>query len=521
MGAKWIVTGEDNNGKIKLVSQSGITGILPKGSYLTVDPIQSGGPKHILRVDESHQVEPYAPTSLVADLNLDGFIADSSCKNEVTAYRIKDISDRDDGLIDFIKPQSYARRSSQEEVDLALGNDEKGPKVFVATVQSNQNHILKDDSGTHITATIPEDVFFHQMIICGKTGSGKTVSMKYLSQYFVEEMRGAVLAINVKDVDFLQMDHPSNVSSPEILSEWKTLGNTPHGVDNLVIYMPANRRFSQIKGINHDICKKVTLNIKTIQPEAMIGLLQGISDKGALNLPSIFRYWRKHRAQKSTFNEFIQYFSLMGEEKGFSTLNERDDEGYVKLHAQTYDNILRSLNSSSDFFDNEGSITLDYSDILEAGKMSILDFSGDRGPRFGAILLRDLLNKIVNAKDQLLSSIPVLIIIDEVHQFYSADSTKEALSDLDNICRTGRSKKIGVIFASQSINDIPSGLTSVVNTQILFKTDSQSLKLTGVKVTPEEIEGLKKGFAVASINERQQLKVLKFPLSYCGVVRNE
>jgi len=474
-----------------------------------------------LRVDESRQVEPYAPTSLVADLNLDGFIADSSCKNEVTAYRSEDISDRTDGLLDFIKPQSYARRSTQEEVDLALGDKKKGPKVFIATVQSNQNQILKDDNGTHITATIPEDVFFHQMIICGKTGSGKTVSMKYLSQYFVEEMHGAVLAINVKDVDFLQMDHASNINDPEIVSEWETLGDTPHGIDNLVMYMPANRKFSQINGINQSLCKKVTLNIQKIEPEAMIGLLQGISDKGALSLPSIFRFWRTHRAEKLTFNEFIQYFSSMEAERGFPTLNERGDESYVKLHSMTYDNILRSLDSSSSFFDDKDSITLDETDILQAGKMSILDFAGDQGPRFGSILLRDLLNKIVSAKDQMKSAIPILIIIDEVHQFYSADSTKEALSDLDNICRTGRSKKIGVIFASQSISDIPSGLTQVVNTQILFKTDSQSMKLTGVKVTQEEIEGLNKGFAIASIHDRHRLKVLKFPLSYCGVVKNE
>jgi len=521
VSTKWIVTGEDNNGKIKLVSQAGITGILPKGSYLTVDPRQLGGSKHILRVDESRQIEPYAPTSLVADLNLEGFIADSGCKNEVTAYRIKDISDRGDGLIDFIKPQSYARRSAQEEVDIALGNDDDGPKVFVATVQSNQNQTLKDDVGTHITAIIPEDVFFHQMLICGKTGSGKTVSMKYLSQYFVEKMHGAVLAINVKDVDFLQMDRASNVADSEIASEWKTLGEEPHGVDNLVMYMPANRRYSQIKGINQRLCKKITLDVKTIQPDAMTGLIQGISEKSALSFPNVFRWWRTYRAVNYTLNEFIQYFSSMEGEKGFATLNERGDEGYMKLHPSSYDNILRSLNSTSDFFDNDDAITLDYTDILQAGKMSILDFSGDKGPRFGSILLRDLLKKIVDAKDQLLSSVPVLIIIDEVHQFYSADSTREALSDLDNICRTGRSKKIGVIFASQSLSDIPSGLISVVNTQILFKTDSQSMKLTGVKVTPEEIEGLKKGFAIASIHDRPQLKVLKFPLSFCGVVKNE
>ena len=39
----------------------------------------------------------------------------------------------------------------------------------------------------------------------------------------------------------------------------------------------------------------------------------------------------------------------------------------------------------------------------------------------------------------------------------------------------------------------------------------------GMQITPEEMEGLIKGFAVASIHELSQLKTLKFPLSFAGV----
>lgn len=48
----------------------------------------------------------------------------------VYAYRIKDISDRKDGLIDFIRPQSVARRSNQEEIDSALGSEPDGPSFM-------------------------------------------------------------------------------------------------------------------------------------------------------------------------------------------------------------------------------------------------------------------------------------------------------------------------------------------------------------------------------------------------------
>ncbi len=516
---RWIVRGE-KDGKILLTSKAGVnSAILPKGSYLTAE---YEGNKFILRVDDSSQIEPYSPSPLITDMDLSGLNADRQCKNEIVAYRVKDESERDDGLIDFIPPLTEARRASQEEVDLALGMNENGPRVFIATVQANQNRILRDENGRHITANLPEDMFFHQMLICGKTGSGKTVSMKYLAQYFIEEMQGAVLAINVKDIDFLTMDKPSNVMTDSISSEWDTLGETPRGVKNLTMYMPANRNFESISSVNRDLCKKITLDVDDINPVALTGLLQGITDRGAMSLPGIFRFWRKYRKAKDEgFSDFVKYFNDNREDKEFKTLNEREDENYIKLHSGTFENIVRSLDTAAEFFDNEDSISLDHHDILQHGKMSVLDFSGDNGPQFGAILLRDLLRKIVNVKDIQGSNVPILIIIDEVHQFYGTDSSRDALSDLDTICRTGRSKKIGIVFASQSLSDIPSGLSSVINTQISFKTDVGTLRNMGVKATQDEMEGLGTGYAFASIHGLPQLKIIKFPLSLSGVVKNE
>lgn len=515
---RWIVRGEEN-GKILLTSKAGDnSAILPKGSYLTAE---HEGNKFILRVDDSTQTEPYSPSPLITDMDLSGLNADRQCKNNIVAYRVKDENERDDGLIDFIPPLTEARRASQEEVDLALGMNEKGPKVFIATVQANQNRILRDEVGRHITANLPEDMFFYQMLICGKTGSGKTVSMKYLAHYFAEEMGGAVLAINVKDIDFLTMDKPSNVISDSIRSEWDTLGVDPKGVNNLTMYMPANRNFERIPAINKDLCERITLSVDDIDPVALTGLLQGISDKGAMNLPGVFRYWRNNRKKDEGFIHFVRYFNDNRDGKYFKTLNERGDQGDTKIHSATFDNISRSLDSANEFFDNENSISLGYSNILQHGKISVLDFSGDKGPQFGAILLRDLLKKIVDIKDRQSSNIPVLIIIDEVHQFYGSDSSREALSDLDTICRTGRSKEIGIIFASQSLSDIPQGLSSVINTQISFKTDVNTLRNIGVKATQDEMEGLGTGYAFASIHDLPQLKIIKFPLSISGVVKNE
>ena len=197
----WIVLGE-KNGKIALVSKNNVSGLLPKGSYLTVE---DGDTKFILRVDNSVQQEPYSPVPMIIDMDLSPLNQDQKCQNIITAYRVKDITNRTDGLIDYIRPQLIARRSNQEEINLALGSENDGPKVFLATVHASKNQLLCDESDNPLTANLPVDMFYHQMLICGKTGSGKTVATKYLAQYFVENLEeiGAVLAIIVKNETFM------------------------------------------------------------------------------------------------------------------------------------------------------------------------------------------------------------------------------------------------------------------------------------------------------------------------------
>ncbi|MFC1874094.1 ATP-binding protein [Chloroflexota bacterium] len=510
----WIVVGEEK-GQIKLVSKTGVDGLLPKGSYLT---IEKGETKFILRVDKSYQTEPYAPSPMIIDMDLSGLIQDQKCQNLILAYRVKDISNRQDGKIDFIPPQSIARRSNQEEIDLAMDVDAKGPEVFLATVHAGINQLLMDEKNEYIKTSMPIDMFYHQMLICGKTGSGKTVATKYLAQYFIEELEGVVLAINVKDVDFLKMNRPSLSKNPQVLKEWESLGTGPRGIKNYVVYYPANIDIMSYRDLDVDYFKKVTLSVHSIEPEALTGLLQGISDVGAQNLPDIFRYWQsKVRGKDNTFNDFVSYFIDVGEDgRRFTTLNHRGDESEVPLHPATYNNIQRTLSVANNFFDNSGATILDESDILIKGQMSILNV-GNEGLQFGSIMLRHLLHKIVDAKSSGRSNIPVLFIIDEVHNFYNSNASQDALGDLDTICRQGRSQKIGVIFSSQNPNDIPKGLSSVINTKIFFKSDPVTSRTHAINISSDELENLKKGYAVGTIHELSQLRIFKFPMAYAGV----
>ncbi len=517
---RWIVWKEEN-GKIKLISKMGTKGMLPKGSYLT---IEDEGTKFILRVDDSRQDEPFQPSPLIADMNLSGLDADRQCKNIVSAYRIKTITEVDDGLIRYIRPLSEARRSTQAEIDLAMNAEKDGPEVFVATVYSNENQILRDEENQLITAKLPDEFYFYQTMICGKTGSGKTVAMKYLAQYFVEQMNGAVLAINVKGDDFLRMDCPSsdNKSMEQIKREWDSMKKVPHGLSKFVVYHPASNSIPDVYNTLTAPRQPITLKVDEIEPEALTGTLTGITDKAAMVLPGIFRQWRKINEGKSLrLSDFITYVSECKESKLFEVCNDAGDVTRISIHPSTVTALISCLESASAFFDRSDAVSLDAKDILERGKMSVIDVADNT--RFGSVILRDILKKLVQEKDRggPYSKVKLLIIIDEVHQFYNDSSSRSSLTDLDTICRTGRSKQIGVFFASQNPGDMPSGLSSVVNSKLFFKTDVQSVKEYGIKVTIDELEGLKSGYAVVSIHDLPQLKVVKFPLALSGVVHND
>jgi len=350
--------------------------------------------------------------------------------------------------------------------------------------------------------------------------------MKYMAQYFVEEFEkkfggGAVLAINVKEEDLLTMDKATRTDKREILKEWSDLGLKPHGIETFKIYFPGNQTPRYSKDVDLSNCEKVTLLTKHIDPESLAGVIQNISDIGAELLPSIFRYWKqKEMKENDTLKDFVNYFGDSDKKRTFDTMNERGEIlAPIQLFYSTWNNILNALNSASEYFDVRGAKELQANDILQRGKMSVIDVTFKHGIGFGAVLLRDLLVKVyqensIRSEDE---RIPILIIIDEVHSFYSSIRSREALDILNTICRKGRSLKIGVIFASQNPEDMPPGINSVVNSKIYFKSDPKNIRSLGINITGIDTEALKPGYGIARIHNLSQLKFIKFPMSLAGV----
>jgi hypothetical protein len=520
----WIVTGTKDD-MISLVSSKKVDGMLPNGSYLTVT--DSHGVKHVLLVERSHQKSLFEPSPLVVDAGLPMLMQDQECKNVILAREIRQFPSRPDGMFSFTKPNETARRTTQQEIDEIFPVQEGYP-VFLATNFLRQDSTLRDDSGRLIYVRIPFDSLYLQTMICGQTGSGKTVAMKYLIEQFLEHEKGAVLAINVKGIDLLTMDQPTTIENEKLKNqteeEWKTLGLLKGNTGEFSIYVPASKQKHK-EGVNREKVRLITLRTQDLEPNSLLGVLQNVTDRAAEALPNIFRYWQDRGPEEPrTFRNFISWFRTRATKENeyiFSTISQTGEESEVPLHPGTCTAILRSLESASDFFDSQerDCLAIREDHIMIDGKLSVIDLSNRDTLVFGAILLRHLLSKIYESKavKGQYPDLPVLIVIDEVHHFYRSGASVQALEELNAIARMGRSEKIGVIFASQNPEDLPEGLTSIVNTRIFFRSLENVGRKFDVKDSSVELSSLDNGFAITSSVALPQVRFVKFPISLRGV----
>ena len=515
-------------------------GILPKGTYVTVVTSRPGEAerKSVLKVVESKQVEVYSPSPLIADLESDseevGIEADNKCKNLIKIERVFDIGDRTDGKIDFIRPRSKARPSNADEISKALQLlSQKGPRVFAATVFGTKNSKLRAD-GELLAFPFPEEFYWHQSQIAGATGSGKTVALKYLALNFsdtkfvnssgAQEAKGAVVVINVKDQDFLKMDYPSEISSPEILEEWQYLSLKPKRHLNFEVWCNGyNTKVSSNlikKGVTQDAIQPVTLRAQSVRAESLVSLVRHLTPLQQQSLPDMFRYWQDFECTStSTMGDFVDFISERRDagDNDYPTLNIAGKKGETSLHKGQINSILNKLNSVTKYFDaGGGAQDVSAKKVLTQGKITAIDLTDDLD--FGAVVLNQLLRDIQLAKDESPDLPPVLIIIDEVHKFYGVDSSNESLAILDEICRVGRSKQIGIIFASQEPSDIPKGLENVTNSKFYFKSPTSPSSIRDL-ASRSELANLRPGYCVARVHNLPNLTCMKFPMSPSGVMK--
>lgn len=169
-----------------------------------------------------------------------------------------------------------------------------------------------------------------------------------------------------------------------------------------------------------------------------------------------------------------------------------------------------------------GAKPLHYGDMLKPGVVSIVDLSESGASELNNIVIADLLKGLQDTQDELFETYeaglregwnatpptPVLIIIEEAHEFLSAErisAMPTLFEHLARMAKRGRKRWLGLMFVTQLPQHLPSQIFGLVNSYVLHKiTDPQvvsTLKRTVSGIDNalwQQLPGLAPGQAIVS-----------------------
>ncbi len=142
-------------------------------------------------------------------------------------------------------------------------------------------------------------------------------------------------------------------------------------------------------------------------------------------------------------------------------------------------------------FDNQNAKPLIYRDLLDPGKVSVVDLSDAGMSEMSNIVIADLLHGVQEYQDNAYEAYEsakkagkeaaaptrVLLVIEEAHEFLSADKIDRMnilFEQVARIAKRGRKRWLGLVFVTQLPQHLPRQVFGLVNSYILHKiTDPQ------------------------------------------------
>jgi uncharacterized protein len=137
---------------------------------------------------------------------------------------------------------------------------------------------------------------------------------------------------------------------------------------------------------------------------------------------------------------------------------------------------IRRLN----IFDNASSRPLDYQAMLQPGRVSIIDLNDTDAPKINNLVIAELLRGVQNQQDENYSQAekqggqptPIMVLIEEAHEFLSAERIRQMpvlFQQVARIARRGRKRWLGLTFVTQLPQHLPDEVLSLINNFILHK----------------------------------------------------
>jgi hypothetical protein len=131
-------------------------------------------------------------------------------------------------------------------------------------------------------------------------------------------------------------------------------------------------------------------------------------------------------------------------------------------------------------FDNPRAPAINYYDLIKPGQVSVIDLSDTDSPQVRNLVIADILRGVQNTQEDQFNKAtaagekptPVVVIVEESHEFLSAQRVKQMpvlFDQVAKIAKRGRKRWLGLVFVTQLPQHLPDEVLGLINNFILHK----------------------------------------------------
>ena len=355
--------------------------------------------------------------------------------------------------------------------------------------------------------------------VMGTTGGGKSTTVSR----FVYEMQKAGVATILIDVEgeYTEIDLPTEDAQMQVALKRRDL--KPDGTKNINIYHLVGRETNREAegGKLIPFC----LRFSDLSPYAVMEILN-------LSEAQQERFYKAYDAARAVMRDLKIFPATKEDEQELMDLDELET-GYPKLtlsflldivgmfrhqvskdetESEPFNPILRKnvdrvkqrlaqFKTSHELswlallgrlhrinrlkiFDNREAAPIHYTKMIKGGDVSVVDLSDMDSPAVRNLVIADILRGVQRAQDEAFkvasaaktAPTPVVIVIEEAHEFLSAQRIRQMpvlFEQVARIAKRGRKRWLGLTFVTQFPQHLPDEVLGLINNFILHKiTDS-------------------------------------------------
>ena len=371
--------------------------------------------------------------------------------------------------------------------------------------------------------------------ILGTTGGGKSTTVARM----VHEFQKAGVATVLIDVEgeYTEIDLPTH--DTQMLVALKRRGLMPAGIKNVTIYHLVGRETSR-EAAQGDV-KPLSLNFSELSPYAVMEILN-------LNEAQQERFYKAYDAARMLMRDFKIFPASKDEEAVMIELDELEtgfprlrlsylldvvgifrhqvskDPGSPELFNALFKNNLAKVQeriaqfktshelswlallgrlhriNRLKIFDNPTAPAINYRELIKPNRVSVVDLSDTDSPQVRNLVIADILRGVQRAQEAAVSEAaaantnptPVIVIIEEAHEFLSGQRIKQMpvlFEQVARIAKRGRKRWLGLVFVTQLPQHLPDEVLGLINNFILHKISDAGV----IDRLRKSISGIEKG----------------------------